>query len=43
MALGNGDFIFVDDFDVIMVILEEDENVEWMEWFDIVIMFVLYI
>ena len=28
MASGNGDFIFADDFDVIMAILEEDENVE---------------
>ena len=28
MASGNGDFIFADDFDVIMAILEEDKNVE---------------
>ena len=28
MASGNGDFKFADDFDVIMAILEEDENVE---------------
>ena len=28
MASGYGDFIFADDFDVIMAILEEDENVE---------------
>ena len=28
MASGNGDFIFADDFDMIMAILEEDENVE---------------
>ena len=28
MASGNEDFLFADDFDVIMAILEEDENVE---------------
>ena len=28
MTSGNEDFLFADDFDVIMAILEEDENVE---------------
>ena len=28
MASGNEDFLFADDFDVIMAILEEDENVK---------------
>ena len=28
MASGNEDFLFADDFDVNMAILEEDENVE---------------
>ena len=28
MASGNEDFLFADDFDVIMAFLEEDENVE---------------
>ena len=28
MTSGNEDFLFADDFDVIMAILDEDENVE---------------
>ena len=28
MVSGFGDFIFADDFDVVMAILEEDESVE---------------